>query len=133
MEVPPPGGAPSETALFPKLYKKYELENGVMSEFNSIDRIKITQTIFEGSKADKCCGLNIAELVINDAILAAFPIHNNKEKVMLEKKWLVAHQWPWHQPIWEIKSYMGEKVALFFAFLGHLNTWLVRAMAQPPQ
>jgi hypothetical protein len=32
------------------LYMKHELENGVISEFGSIDRIKIIQTIFEGSK-----------------------------------------------------------------------------------
>jgi anoctamin-10/anoctamin-7 len=116
-----------EASRFPKLYKRYELENGVMSEFNSIDRIKLMITIFEGAKSDNCCGMNLSQLVSNDCILGAFPLHNNKEKVMLEKKWLRAHQLPWNQPIWDVKSYFGEKVALYFAFIGHLNSWLMAA------
>jgi hypothetical protein len=43
-------GKKAEQSMYPKLYMKHELENGVISEFGSIDRIKIIQTIFEGSK-----------------------------------------------------------------------------------
>lgn len=120
-----PGGVAVETSQFPRLYKKHELENGVMSEFGSVDRIKLMKTIFEGPKSDKCCGMNLSLLVSNECILGAFPLHDYKMKVMLEKKWLRAHQLPWNQPIWDVKCYFGEKVALFFAFVGHLNGWLM--------
>ena len=122
----PPNELPSESR-FPKLYKRHELENGFMSEFNSVDRIKLMLTIFEGAKSDNCCGMNLSQLVSNECILGALPLHNNKEKVMLEKKWLRAHQLPWNQPIWDVKSYFGEKVALYFSFIGHLNGWLMLA------
>lgn len=69
--------------------------------------------------------MNLSQLVANEAILSAFPLHNYKEKVLLEKKWLKAHQYPWNQPLWDVKCYFGEKVGLFFAFLGHVNRWLV--------
>ena len=82
------------------------------SEFSSIHRIKIMKTIFEGSVADKCCGLNLATLVGSDCLLAAFPIHNPKEKAYLQKKWLKAHQWPWLQPLGLVKKYFGEKVSV---------------------
>jgi anoctamin-10/anoctamin-7 len=112
-------------SLYPKLYKKHELENGVISEFSSVSRIKIMQTIFEGPPVDKCCGLNLSLLMNHECVEAAFPLHNPKEKVMLEKKWLRAHQLPWKQPLWDVKSYFGEKVALYFAFVGHMNSWLM--------
>lgn len=123
--VVPGDPKPPTTSKFPKLYKQYELENGVISEFNSIDRIKIIQSIFEGSRSDNCCGMDIAELVLNGALEGCYPLHNNKEKVMLEKRWLLVHQAPWDQPIWEVRSYFGEKVALFFAMLGHFNGWVL--------
>lgn len=116
-----------EQSMYPELYARYELENNVVSEFLSIHRIKIMKTIFEGDVSDHCCGLNLATLVSNDCILAAFPLHNPKEKSMLQKKWLKAHQWPWLQPIWDVKSYFGEKIGLYFAFIGHYCTWLIPA------
>jgi len=127
--APPVPGKIIETSMYPKLYLKHELENGVVSEFSSIDRIKIMKTIFEGSRNEKCCGMNLSQLVSNECIISAFPLHNYKEKVLLEKKWLRAHQYPWNQPLWDIKAYYGEKVGLFFAFLGHINSWLMVSAA----
>lgn len=123
--APPVPGKIIEGSMYPKLYIKHELECDVISEFSSVDRIKIMKTIFEGSRNEKCCGMNLSQLVANEAIISAFPLHNPKEKVLLEKKWLRAHQYPWNQPLWDVKCYYGEKVALFFGFLGHINSWLI--------
>lgn len=48
--APVVAGKKAEQSMYPKLYMKHELENGVVNEFGSIDRIKIMQTIFEGSR-----------------------------------------------------------------------------------
>lgn len=32
---------------------------------------------------------------------------------------------PWDQPIDEIRDYFGEKIGLYFEFLGHYTTWLL--------
>jgi len=124
MEPTRPGMVPT-ASLYPKLYKKHELENGVTSEFGSVDRIKLLQTVFEGPLSEKCCGLNLSLLKSHGCVECVMPLHNPKEKVMLEKKWLRAHQLPWKQPVWDVKAYFGEKVALYFAFVGHVNSWLM--------
>jgi hypothetical protein len=32
---------------------------------------------------------------------------------------------PWDQPIDLIRDYFGEKVGMYFEFLGHYTTWLL--------
>ncbi|CAM9682989.1 unnamed protein product, partial [Phaeothamnion confervicola] len=37
----------------------------------------------------------------------------------------VKWEWPHKQPFEEIRQYFGEKIGLYFVFLGHYTTWLV--------
>ena len=37
----------------------------------------------------------------------------------LQQKWLVFSLSPWRTPVDSIKDYFGEKVGLYFLFLGH--------------
>ncbi|CAM9725291.1 unnamed protein product, partial [Hapterophycus canaliculatus] len=48
-----------------------------------------------------------------------------QNKLRLRNNWLVAKQWPWEAPYDQIKGYYGEKIGLYFHFLGHLTTWLI--------
>ncbi len=58
------------------------------------------------------------------SVLAYFPLHDEVAREELKKHWLNWKIQPWEQPIDEVKEYLGEKVALYFEFLGHYTTWL---------
>lgn len=38
-------------------------------------------------------------------------------------RWLQYFRVPWKEPTDEIKSYFGEKIGLYFLWLGHYTTW----------
>jgi hypothetical protein len=43
----------------------------------------------------------------------------------LKRKWFRWDTWPWQQPIDDIRAYFGEKVAMYFTFLGMYTMWLM--------
>ena len=64
-------------------------------------------------------GLVLEKLLKAEIILAAFPLHDRSELQACQSKWLVYWSWPWDQPFVKIKDYFGEKIGLYFVFLGH--------------
>lgn len=59
-------------------------------------------------------------------VLAFFPLHDEAHVTELERVWARNYwQMPWQQPLWKIQTYLGEKIGLYFAFLGHYTTWLL--------
>lgn len=71
---------------------------------------------------DGGCALNLKDLEAKECIVAAFPLHNFTELKALKEKWFSWKFAPWGQPVEQIKDYFGEKVGLYFAWLG---AWLV--------
>ena len=95
--------------------------------FNANARIKVTIHIIEAdlTLGKHACGLDMDTLVENNEIVAYFPCHDKSEASLLKKSWFVCSVQPWEQPIDDIKEYFGEKIALYFEFLGHYTTWLL--------
>ena len=56
---------------------------------------------------------------------AAFPLHEENKRQDLLKKWGNLRKWREIQPLDDIRDYYGEKVALYFAWLGYYNTMLL--------
>lgn len=59
------------------------------------------------------------------SILAYYPLHNQKQAQSLSACWLPWRVAPWDQPIDLIRDYFGEKIGMYFEFLGHYTTWLL--------
>lgn len=73
---------------------------------------------------DGGCGIYLSEMLVKKAVLAAFPIHDYDDLIRLQDKWLV-YAWPWHQPSDLIKDYFGERIGLYFEFLGFYTSALI--------
>lgn len=54
-----------------------------------------------------------------------FPLHDTASRDDLARVWFGWRVNPWQQPLDDVKEYLGEKIALYFAFTGHYTTWLV--------
>jgi hypothetical protein len=64
----------------------------------------------------------IEQLVADKKVTAFFRMHHEIMRDQLSKKWC----WAWFnkQPIEDIREYFGEKIALYFAWLGYYTTML---------
>ena len=99
--------------------------------FTTTQRLKILYDLLQRPELDGGCG-------IDDAVLHAtgwsiFPLHTDQERESLNKCWLQRKViWlGWVQPLdrsfrqqYSLKDYFGERVSLYFAFLGSHCRWL---------
>ena len=119
------------------LYKRYTTnedsgkENSVslMNEnsiFRGVDRLKLIHSIIT-SNDKSCARIDIYRLLEEECILAYFPLHDIIELGRLEKKWLLLCQYPGNQDVDAVKDYFGEKIGMYFLWVGHYTSWLAVA------
>ena len=117
------------------IYGKYDQRNELQSLyqvdgigsapfFRGVDRIKLMKSIFENPQTENGAGLLVDQMVQKRCLEAAFPLHDYNELVQLQEDWLVLWQWPSNQPFTKIRNYFGEKLALYYVFLGHYTACL---------
>lgn len=72
-------------------------------------------------------GENLEELLMKDVFETMFCLHERKEQKELRKKWARWTALFSRQPVNDIKSYFGEKVALYYLWLAWYTKLLVPA------
>jgi hypothetical protein len=90
--------------------------------FRTVDRIRLIDYIVRNSDHN-CAGLDVGQLMHDGDLLHYFPMHENRKLVELDDDWFKAFAWGTH--IDKVRDYFGEKIALYFLFMSHLNKWLV--------
>jgi hypothetical protein len=108
---------------FIELYKKYG--NGTM--FRGVDRLKLIASVIGAREADGGCNLDIYRLIKDNCLMTVFPLHDAVELREVEERWMRICELPWRQNIEHVKDYFGEKIAMFFLWLGHYTSWLLPA------
>lgn len=110
------------------LYKRYvSTETTSTSVFRPVDRLKLLMSIFAAKRSEDGCNLDINKLVQDKCILQAGPLHDHVELRILEEKWIKLLSLPWSQPLDDVKDYFGEKIGIYFLFLGHNTSWMMLA------
>ena len=92
--------------------------------FRGVDRIKLILSIMKAHRVNGGCGIDIDAKLKDKEFDAVFPLHDRKEKAALDRDWLIAKALPEDQPFSDIKDYLGEKIGLYFAWLGHYTVFL---------
>lgn len=108
-----------------RLYRKVPYTNSVLRE---VDIVTLVITILEApvDAVPSGAGLTLHELCTkNKAILDFYPLHDKVLSSALEDRWCRWSVLPWQQPLDDIETYLGPKIALYFTWLGHYTWWLL--------
>jgi len=92
--------------------------------FFGATKLKLVYALVEGPTRIGGCGLPINRLIKQGSLLGFFPLHEKAWALDIKKNMTKCCAFPWKMPFNDIKDYFGEKVALYFHFLGTLSLFL---------
>jgi len=92
--------------------------------FRSGDRIRLIDHIIRASDHN-CAGVDIGQLMHDGDLLHYFPMHEHNKLRELDADWFKCFAWGSPQHIDKVRDYYGERIALYFLFMSHLNKWLI--------
>ena len=96
------------------------------SIFRGVDRLKLIDSIITNHGIGGCY-LNMPILQENECVVAYTSLHDQVKLRTLESEWIKVCQMPWSQDTTIVKDYFGEKIGIYFQWLGHYTSWLILA------
>jgi anoctamin-10/anoctamin-7 len=93
--------------------------------FNRNHRIKLLYYLIKAPKSKGGCALELRKYLLANDIEAMYPLHHEKKLDPIREESLAMFTFPWTQPFDQIRDYFGEKIALYYQFMGHYTLWLV--------
>lgn len=90
--------------------------------FRTTDRCQLVDYIVRQSDHN-CAGVDVGQLMHDGDLLHYFPLHEHKKLEDLDKNWFKV--FAWGTDIDKCRDYFGERIAMYFLFMSHLNKWLI--------
>lgn len=120
--------------VFLLVYLKYQNENNMSlyytkpaesTPFSKSIRLKLIHHLLISPKRLGGCNLDMNRLLLRNEVLSFFPLHEPAICHDILNKCIAWNVMPWEAPIEDLKDYLGEKIALYNVFLGHLSYWMI--------
>ena len=105
--------------------KLYYIPHGATDPFVKSVRLKIINVMLRSPKRDGGCALELNQFLHKKKILAFFPLHDRRIATSIKEKIWNWGVFPWSVSIEEMREYFGEKIALYYVFIGHYSLWLI--------
>lgn len=110
------------TLIDENIYWKEEGEN---SPFRQLVRLKITALVIE-MRPGKAENIKMERYLKKGDFSGYYCLHNPKKVKALKKKLLYSYSTlPWNEPLDDIKDYFGERIGVYFGWIGHYTYWLI--------
>eukprot|EP00004_Rigifila_ramosa_P007679 TRINITY_DN187_c0_g1_i2.p1 TRINITY_DN187_c0_g1~~TRINITY_DN187_c0_g1_i2.p1 ORF type:complete len:516 (-),score=111.55 TRINITY_DN187_c0_g1_i2:935-2449(-) len=103
---------------------QYEIDPFTNSHFSSLQRQQLVYSLMTSPKRVGGAGLNMGSYIKKGVIESMQPLHNDPERQALLKNW-VKRPWTQMQDLAPVRAYFGEKIALYFEYLGFYTRWLI--------
>lgn len=107
----------------PALYRKHPSQQN--AQFKESIRLKMVYYMLEAATRFGGCNISFSDLFRNNDLLALYPMHHLVYGNILLKQMVSRETYPWTIPHDSLKEYFGEKVALYYCFLGNYTKMLI--------
>ncbi|XP_031570691.1 anoctamin-4-like [Actinia tenebrosa] len=138
---------PEERNYFTGAFRQDKMSKFLIEDrdtfFSQAQRGRIVYTLLQRAKygSNKTTQVGIERLIANGTYAAAYPLHEGNykmeqsmlthkpenERQLLYEVWASPKRWYQMQPLDQISNYFGEKIGLYFAWLGFYTGMLVPA------
>jgi len=116
----------SDRCMVSHLFKAHTEENEKYPKpdaiFRTADRFQLIDHIIRSSD-HHCAGVDIGQLLHDGDVLHYYPLHENAKLRDMDRDWIRC--FAWGTRIDKVRNYFGERIALYFLFMSHLNKWLI--------
>lgn len=103
----------------------YLKSSNASDPFKRSTRLKLIYYMIQAPSSEGGLNYPVERMLKRNKILSLYPMHDKNSLQTLTTNWLNPWTLPWKQPMNHIKEYFGEKIALYFSFMGQYTIALI--------